>query len=173
MFHLEISAHVCSPHSNKICRGKSWACHPARNILTGTNVRNRPLYLPAYRHRGSRVTQVNTAEHVVTPPSPPCFDYSSYAADIIHAYTFPGYVWLPNITSSVWRLAEWLYPCFQSPLLWETFQSNTFPARRFISSSCQKNSSPYLDRVLVLDYFLGTMQVSHKNHTSEYETLNT
>lgn len=148
-----ISAHVHSPYSNKTFRGKSWECQAARNDLT--DVRNVSLCLPAYRHRGSRVTQVNTAEHAVTPPSPSCFDYSSYTAGIIHAYTFPGYVWLPYITSSVWPLADWLCPCFQSPLLWETFQSNTFPAGRFASSNCQKNSSPYLDRVLVLDCFLG------------------
>ena len=135
--------------------GKSWACHPARNDLTSTNVRNISLCLPACKRGGSWVTQVSTAEHAVTPPSPSCFDYSSYAAGIINTYTFPRYVWLPYITISVWPLAEWLCACFQSPLLWETFQSsNTFPAGRVTSSSCQKNRSPYLDRVLVLDSWL-------------------
>lgn len=103
-----------------------------------TNVRNMSLCLPAYRHRGSWVTQGKTAEHVVTPHSPSCFNYCSYTAGIIHAYTFPGYVWLPYITSSVWPLAEWLCPCFQSPLLWEIFQSNTFPARRFTRPAARR-----------------------------------
>ena len=150
-----MSAHVHSPYSDKMFRWKSWACHSARNDLTSTNVRNIFLCLPAYRHRGSWVTQVSTAEDVVTPPTPSCFDYSSYAAGITHAHTFPGYVWLPYITGSVGSPTEWLRPCLQSPLLQEIFQSITFLAVRFTSSSCQKNSSPSLDRVLVLHCFLG------------------
>lgn len=42
-----------SPHLNNMFGGKSWACHPARNYVTSTNVRNISLCLPAYRHRRS------------------------------------------------------------------------------------------------------------------------
>lgn len=156
MFHLEISVHVHRPYSNKRFRGKSWGCHPARNDLTSTNVGNISLCLPAYRLRGRWMTQVNTAEYIVTPPSSSCFDYSSYLHSRYHSCLHISWVHTaPYIIHSVWPLTEWFYPCFQSPLLWETFQWNTFPAGRFTSSSCQNNSSPYLDRVLALDCFLG------------------
>lgn len=140
-------------------REKSWACHPAMNYVTCTNVRNISLCLPVYRHRRKWVTQANTPEPVVTPSSPSCFDCSSCRASLLHRCDPCSHLsWVHMafyMASSLWPLTEWLSLSLQTFLLWEIFQCNSFPAGRFTPSSCQKNSSPYLNRDVQLDCFIG------------------